>query len=253
MPNQEYGRQRRNGEQERRRYEARERGWEDSGEGWEDDDTLEERAFGGYPDYRRDRYERQQRGEAPFREGRSYRRGAGYADPTRTYPGGDYPHEQRGDEFGRREEPYAPSRYGEAGTRERYGRPGFYDAQHHGGLRQNYQREEARRYGADWGQGRGYTAGGYGYGEGEYAPGFHGQPGRAQGQGFDQDNDNEFEPDYREWRRQQISALDDDYRAYRSERQQKFSDDFETYRKNKTKSAGSTGSSASSNSAKSSS
>ena len=41
------------------------------------------------------------------------------------------------------------------------------------------------------------------------------------------------EPDYQQWRREQMDALDNDYRAFRQERSQRFGDDFSSWRGNR--------------------
>ena len=54
-----------------------------------------------------------------------------------------------------------------------------------------------------------------------------------QGRSHDQ-NRHEFEPDYHQWRAEQVRALDDDYRNWRQDRYKKFSEEFSDWRKNRS-------------------
>jgi hypothetical protein len=45
------------------------------------------------------------------------------------------------------------------------------------------------------------------------------------------------DPDYHQWREEQIRKLDDDYDSWRNERYKKFSSDFDSWRKNRSGSA----------------
>lgn len=42
--------------------------------------------------------------------------------------------------------------------------------------------------------------------------------------------DEEFEPEYRRWREEQLRALDEDYRAWRQDRYRQFADEFSQWR-----------------------
>jgi hypothetical protein len=96
----------------------------------------------------------------------------------------------------------------------------------------------------DWQQ-RGYGGGGSSGGlYGDYrldrddgGQGWRDQQGRSQ-------HRHEFEPDYHQWRKEQVQALDEDYRNWRQERYKKFSDEFSDWRKNRSSasSASATGS-----------
>jgi len=86
----------------------------------------------------------------------------------------------------------------------------------------------------------------YGYGLEEAGYGGYGNHGgiggtRAYGGNPDRTNarhlqergrqeERHHDPDYDQWRREQMKALDDDYDAFRRERYQKFSDEFTTWR-----------------------
>lgn len=244
---------------ESRRAEPQERGGErgpyPGREDWESG-TREEQAFGGYPDYREDRYARSEQGAyrprgmpRPYARERAepyygvsqgyggaghgeryreemrgapaaeYERGprAPYHSSPEAYPPTEtpYPQQERGDDWAPRGEPYAPTRYGRfagATLESQYARgyaepasyPDTYRAEPYGGRP-------------------------YGRGEQRYAAGSTGAAGEE-----------EFEPDYRDWRRRQMEALDDDYRAFREERRNKFRDEFENYRKNRTRTSGAT-------------
>lgn len=52
-----------------------------------------------------------------------------------------------------------------------------------------------------------------------------------------------FDPDYQQWREEQIRNLDNDYHSYRQERYRKFSDEFGTWRKNRESAGGASGTS----------
>lgn len=71
-----------------------------------------------------------------------------------------------------------------------------------------------------------------GYGEGATGRSLSGRSGYSDygdhGRGDEIDD-----PDYQEWRRNQMKAFDDDYRSFRSERQKKFSNEFDEFRKNR--------------------
>lgn len=45
----------------------------------------------------------------------------------------------------------------------------------------------------------------------------------------------QFDPDYHQWRDEQLNALDDDYRAWRGERYQKFADEFSQWRSGRSR------------------
>jgi hypothetical protein len=53
-----------------------------------------------------------------------------------------------------------------------------------------------------------------------------------------QANQGQFDPDYHQWRNEQLRTLDDDYRNWRQDRYKKFSDEFSNWRKNRPASAG---------------
>lgn len=44
----------------------------------------------------------------------------------------------------------------------------------------------------------------------------------------------QFDPDYHQWRADQLRSLDNDYRQWRDERYKKFSEEFDSWRKNRT-------------------
>jgi hypothetical protein len=135
----------------------------------------------------------------------------------------------------------APSDYGRAGLGQTRG--GQYM-----GMTPGYERPygETRHLGGvgePFGEFSGYGSrphygglGGYreiggepGYGRTTYGAGASGET--APVRYGAQDQDEISDPDYLEWRRNQMRTLDDDYRAWRNERQKKFSDEFEMFRK----------------------
>jgi hypothetical protein len=57
-----------------------------------------------------------------------------------------------------------------------------------------------------------------------------------------QGHPHQHDPDYWQWRNEQMRALDDDYSAWRKERYSKFSDDFSQWRSQRQKGGGTGGS-----------
>jgi hypothetical protein len=61
---------------------------------------------------------------------------------------------------------------------------------------------------------------------------------RYQGQeGRDQDDQGDFDSDYRRWRDEQVRSFDEDYKAFRTERAKKFGTDFNEFRQGRERSA----------------
>lgn len=100
------------------------------------------------------------------------------------------------------------------------------------------------RYGSGY-SGGAVSGSGYGtYGGGPQYGGYgaergddrYGRQGYGQS-GWQQDHEggqqHRFDPDYQQWREEQIRNLDDDYRTYRQERYRKFSDEFDSWRRNR--------------------
>lgn len=50
-------------------------------------------------------------------------------------------------------------------------------------------------------------------------------------------HDDQFDPDYHQWRSEQMRALDEDYRSWRQDRYKKFSDEFDRWRAERNRSA----------------
>lgn len=126
------------------------------------------------------------------------------------------------------EEGYGSREYGtDYGTGRQYGQSshweqrggGSFDSQYGGG---QYGRSQqgGRQYGGreSYGERSGY--GGYGQGA-------------SQGHHHD--------PDYQQWRNEQLRNLDDDYNSWRGERYKKFSDDFNSWRNNRSQANVATG------------
>jgi hypothetical protein len=59
------------------------------------------------------------------------------------------------------------------------------------------------------------------------------------GRGEQRGDDQQFDPDYHQWRSEQMRNLDDDYREWRQDRYKKFSDEFTQWRKNRPQQRGS--------------
>lgn len=90
-------------------------------------------------------------------------------------------------------------------------------------------------YRGDGGNTEGYGSGSFG-GPG---PGYQGQGGDyANRQSSQGSRGAHHDPDYHQWRTQQMNDLDRDYDAWRQERYQKFSDDFTSWRSNRSNTAG---------------
>ena len=70
-----------------------------------------------------------------------------------------------------------------------------------------------------WGENPGEGRRRYGEGHNDMGASDHSREHHAQ-----------FDPDYHQWRNEQMNALDEDYRAWRSDRYQKFSDEFSQWR-----------------------
>jgi hypothetical protein len=72
-----------------------------------------------------------------------------------------------------------------------------------------------------------------GLGEGSY--GSHGWGRRGDAHDLD---DRQFDPDYRQWREQQMRELDRDYELWRQERYKKFSEEFNQWRESRRRPSG---------------
>ena len=55
-------------------------------------------------------------------------------------------------------------------------------------------------------------------------------------------SDDDFEPDYRRWRQEQMNALDEDYRSWRHDRYRKFGETFDQWRASRPARSGAAGS-----------
>jgi hypothetical protein len=184
---------------------------------------------------------------------------AGYSNPSvRTSPGyqgeyqGNYPREPQGGYGG----------YGSYGGEGGYGGyGGNFSGQRNPGYR-GQQFEEDGGFGGNYGSNYGGRsspglAGGYygprgygGYGNyGRQQFGQYGGQSGYQGRG-DVDWDagdwqggrsqqSQFDPDYSQWRSEQLRKFDDDYQNWRQERYGKFSDEFSEWRKNRQSTTGS--------------
>jgi hypothetical protein len=212
-----------------RRYQGRDdnENFGRHGESW-DDSYSNARQQGGYQD-------------------RSYGQQAQQSDYNR------YGNPGRGNDYG--------SEYGSG----RFGGPGASSYGGYGGG-QRYQDDRSawnrQQQGFDHGSGSRQMGAGYDQGRDPYTSD-HGerQYGRARDQGHDRFSegfygdasrfsqgglrDQEFsqnryqgqhhDPDYQQWRNEQLRNLDEDYESWRGERYKKFSDDFNTWRSNRTR------------------
>ncbi len=126
---------------------------------------------------------------------------------------------------------YAPP----GGSYGSYGSPGAYGPQRYqgGGSPGGYQRgahpgPEAER--SSWAESRG-GQGTYGQPHDHYPQHHQGPTGyQQQGGPFNAHHEADFDPDYHQWRSEQMRALDADYRNWRQDRYQKFSDEFSSWR-----------------------
>lgn len=88
------------------------------------------------------------------------------------------------------------------------------------------------------GQYQGQTQGNYGQG-GQNRMQQNFGTGRGEfGSNFGSQDSEDFEPDYRSWRQEQMRALDDDYRAWRQDNRKRFSDEFTQWRNSRRSSQG---------------
>jgi hypothetical protein len=115
---------------------------------------------------------------------------------------------------------YGETDYGVYGPHYGSGYPG--DAIHGGDVR---------------GYGHSQYAGGYGYERGDDRYGRQGYGQSEWHQEYEREQ-HRFDPDYLQWRAEQIRNLDNDYFNYRRERYKKFSEEFDAWRRNRASSAG---------------
>lgn len=167
-----------------------------SGDEWADRSRYQQ-AYGG----QRDEYRQQ---DPAWQDRASFQAAGGYRNDGRTLH--RYQDQDRCGAGGSRSGGWASQRYPEDG-----GSFGW-DQGYGAGAQDGY--EDMQGYG-------GY--GGYETGRGART---YGSPSRQQQQRRD--------PDYHQWREEQLRMLDDDYESWRKERYQKFSEEFNTWRANRT-------------------
>jgi hypothetical protein len=185
----------------------------------------ENRRYGGPDQGRR----QQQYGDSEPGRGGSYRGGS-------DWHGGGY-------EGGRPGPSGRDSDYGSGGSQGGHFRPGS----------QDWNRPPQERFsgGSDYRSqyDLGGQRGGQGYGDrdwhggpqGDYGDSFRGpqrfgqggQPSWRDPQYDQHDQQQGFDPDYHQWRGEQMRKLDDDYRSWREDRYKKFSDEFSSWRKSR--------------------
>ncbi len=185
-------------------------------------DSGEHRAWGGWEDHRNARDERgDPRDPRDFGSDRDDRGGGG----ERSRAGSNYGDWRggRGDDDVRgRGERYGPS----------FGNQADYEA--HGGSPRGpepYRPRTPMMRGlpeADHG------SEGYGGSHRSWGGGRAADPTDRGGYKPPQADDHRFDPDYRQWRDEQMRAFDDDYRQWRQDRYKKFSDEFTTWRSGRT-------------------
>lgn len=121
------------------------------------------------------------------------------------------------------------------------GYQGYQGQQGYGGrdARDSWRSQGGYNEGRDWdrgGHGRFQGgSGGYRSNAGPYAGSqTYGGYGDQLGYGSYQDRSQQHhDPDYQQWREQQLRNLDDEYQSWRGERYKKFSDEFDSWRKNR--------------------
>ncbi len=222
-------RQRGGSQQEAYSQQNRQQGWNDSARQPQGDygDWRREQDFrGGYRDDPsssgwRSRSDPDQSGQRAHeqRDQGSRFQGQGYGQggqQSQWSDYGDYSRDYAGDygQYGMRDRD--EDRYGQFGghgqDRERFNRPS--------GLDRDYR-------------GAGYAGpGGYG---GGYGGSYSGSQSGYSGRGS---QEQQFDPDYSQWRREQMRALDDDYDQWRQDRFKKFSDEFSAWRSTRQQTAG---------------
>jgi hypothetical protein len=146
---------------------------------------------------------------------------------------------RRQDNLGAYRDDESPSPWGGRGSQnQRHGQDNRYSQYGMRDSEQRYDQDSRDQYDRDR-QGR-FSGGfdderrsvGYQGGYGGYGYGYGGQ------QGYDQQQRDQFDPDYSQWRREQMRALDDDYQQWREDRFKKFSDEFSTWRSSRSPQAG---------------
>lgn len=152
--------------------------------------------------------------------------------------------------YGRGRAEGGQSSYGAGARLDDYDRPyqsrrGYDDAHgHERGGRDRFDHHERAPYG-----GNGATYGGSAYGgrmegAGGQERGWSGSRGAsyggaydAQGRGANHGSGAHRDPDYHQWREEQIRNLDNDYESWRQERYSKFADEFNTWRSSRQRDA----------------
>ncbi len=164
---------------------------------------------------------------------RSYQGQAGEYEPARDW----YQHE------------YSRGYAGQGGQGWNTGYPGQYrgEQQWHGQGRQGGWQAQQDRQG-QWGGGAGFGGGQLG-GYQEWEQAHRGRDQEYSGRGGDYqqssrsgNQSDQFDPDYHQWRDEQMRAFDDDYRSWRKDRFKKFSDEFSEWRNQNADSGRRTGS-----------
>jgi len=202
---------------------------------------------------------------------RSPQQGDYYTGGTRSMEQRSFGGGQQGDQGGGRDPGGQQGGYrgGDAGYRGSYGRSGGQGG--HGGQRGYGQGERPGRGNSNWrgggyenefsGGGRSFDdrgpLGDWSQGQGDPS-GSRGSYGGRQDRGFDDRDSHQpawtdahygsdprerlhHDPDYHQWRSEQLRNLDNDYQTWRSERYKKFSDEFNTWRSNRAQSQGQQG------------
>jgi len=85
--------------------------------------------------------------------------------------------------------------------------------------------------GGDYAGANAYDSPSAGYESGYGSGGYEGEWGSQRGGPHE-----EFDPDYQQWRREQMRTLDEDYRNWRQDRYKKFSDEFGQWRSSRPRS-----------------
>jgi len=165
-------------------------------------------------------------GYDPYDQGQDLGRGAGGSD----YGSGETSF-WRGDEQQRMDERSRAGAYGRGYQGRDSWRTHGSDESRYGGFDRGPSGGPGGSYLSDYGSGQqeSWQGGGMPRHTGTARGGFSGYGGSGGGR----EHERQWDPDYHQWRGEQLRRLDEDYEAFRKERYGKFSEEFNTWRANR--------------------
>lgn len=205
------------------------------GSAWDEDDRDELRGggYGGYGGGReyRDDYRRDYRSHGDLQSQGGYRGGyqnEGWGADRGRSMSGNY----GGGSFGGQDSYSGSGNYGSASG---YGQGGSGRYRDQGPRHEGWREDSGRR---DYGRMAGTGSDSYANSLGEHYGGTHEErdyrgslrSGSGQSEWQSQGRQQHYDPDYEQWRHEQMRTLDNDYHGWRQERYQKFSEDFNKWR-----------------------